>query len=138
MAMHDILHVAQPVVCEAKFKIPHRCLYAATAVVTADNYVFDLRQVYRELKHRKAIEISVNNYVRNVAMHKQLSRPEADELSCRHATVRTTDPQVARCLLLSEGMEKSRVVRLDSLRPDPVILKEFFQVLHVSELGINR
>jgi len=91
--------------------------------VTADNYVFDLQQVYRELKHRKAIEISVNNYVRNVAMHKQLSRPEADELSCRHTTVRTTDPEVTRSLLLSQGLKKSRVLLLYTLGPGPIILK---------------
>ena len=132
--MHDVLHVAQPVVCEAKFKILHRGLHAAAAVVTADNYVTDLQQIHRELKHRKAIEVSVDHYVRNVAVDEQIPGGEADELSCRHTTVRTTDPQVARSLLLGQGLKKSRVVCLYTLGPGPIILKQFSQVFHVSKL----
>lgn len=101
MAMHNVLYVAQPVVCQAEFKILHRRLHAAAAVVTADDHVTDLQQVYRELKDGKAVEVGVDNYVRNVAVDEHLAGGESDELSCRHTTVRTTDPQIARRLLLS-------------------------------------
>src|SRR5687768_5930340 len=123
--MHDVLHMAQPVIYEAELKVLHRSLHAATTVVTAHNYVTDPEHIHRELKHREAVKVSVDHYVRNVAVDEQLARPETDELSGRHATVRTTDPQVARVLLLRYGLEKSRVVGLYTLRPGPVVFKEF-------------
>jgi len=135
--MHDVLHVAQPVVGEAKFEILHRGLHAAAAVVPANDYVTDPQQIYRELKHRKAIEVSVDNYVRNVAVDEQLPRREADELSCGHTTVRTTDPQVARSLLLSQGLKESRVLRLYTLGPGPIILKQLSQVPHISNRSVS-
>jgi hypothetical protein len=77
------------------------------------------------LEHRQAVEVCVNNYVRNVAMDEQFSRQEADELSRRNATVRTTDPQIAGRLLPGYGAEKFRVTGLYFLRPGSVVLKEF-------------
>lgn len=112
MTMHDVLHVAQPVLYEAELKILHRRRNATATVVTAHNYVTNLQHIDRELKYRQAVEVSVDHYVRNVAVDEKFPRKEADELSCRHATVGTSDPQVAGSLLLSYGLEKSWVVRL--------------------------
>src|SRR6266550_3703526 len=109
--MHDVLHVAQPVIYESELKILHRRLNATATVMTAHNYVTNLQHINRELKYRQTVEVRMDNYVRNVAVDEQFPRNEANELSCRHATVRTTDPQVARSLLLGYGLEKSWVVR---------------------------
>jgi hypothetical protein len=133
--MHDVLHVAQPVICEAKFEILHRSLDTAAAIVAADNYVTDLQQIYCELQHRQAIEVSVDNYVGDISVDEQFARGEADELSWRYATVRTTNPQVVGRLLLGQGGKKSRIVGPDALRPGPIILKQFAQVVHVSKPG---
>jgi hypothetical protein len=48
---------------------------------------------------------------------------QPNELSGRHATVRTTDPQVARILLLGERMKKFRILRLDTLGPDSILFQ---------------
>jgi hypothetical protein len=76
----------------------------------------------------------MHDYVRNVAVDEQLPGGEADELRRRYTTVRTADPKVVRRLLLSQCMEKPGIVSLYSLRPGPVILKEFSQVAHAVKL----
>jgi hypothetical protein len=63
-------------------------------------------------------------------VNEHLTRLQPDELSCRHATVRTTDPQISRILLPGESMKKFRIVGLDRIGPDPVFLKQVFQFLH--------
>src|SRR6267143_2589881 len=116
--------MTQPVVDEAKLEILHRGLDATAAVVAAHNYVTDLQHIDRELKYRQAVEISMDHYVCDVAVDKQFTGVQTDELSCRHATVRTTDPQVARILLLCQALEKLRVAGLDTFSPRPIVLKK--------------
>ena len=55
--------------------------------MTADNHVIDLQQIYRELQHRKAIEVSMDHHVRNVPVDEQFPRRKTDELSWRNAAV---------------------------------------------------
>jgi hypothetical protein len=123
--------MTQPVVYKTKLKILHRGLHTTTAVVAANNNVVDLQDINRELQYRQTVEISMYNYIRDVAMNEQVPWPEPNELCCRHATIRATNPQISRRLLLRQLLEKFRVASLYTLGPGPIILKQFLQIFHI-------
>src|SRR5882724_417558 len=77
----------------------------------------------------------MDDQVRHVAMDEHLTRLQADQLSRRHATVRTTDPQIARSVLLSQRLKEFRIVSLDPFGPDSISLKQIFQFPHGSQLN---
>jgi hypothetical protein len=57
----------------------------------------------RELDHRQAVEVRVDDDVGDVAVDEQLARIEVDQLVGGNAAVGTADPQVFRSLLLEPG-----------------------------------
>jgi len=83
--------------------------------------VTNAQHVDSELHNGKTIKVCMDHQVGHVAMHEHLAGLQPNELSGRHATVRTTDPQVARILLFGERMKKFRILRLDPLGPESVL-----------------
>ena len=62
----DIRHVAEPVVDEAVPRALERRVDTAAAVVPADDHVLDAEDVDGVLEHREAIEVGVDDDVRDV------------------------------------------------------------------------
>jgi hypothetical protein len=73
-----------------------------------DDDVAHLDDVGRELDHREAVEVRVDDDVGDVAVDEQLARLEVDELVGRDAAVGAADPQVLRRLLLQKAGEEAR------------------------------
>ena len=95
-----VLDVPEPVVGQANALVLKCRGNAAAAVVTADDDVFDLQHIHRELHHRQTVEVAVHDDVGNIAMHEELAGAQTYDLIGRHAAVCAADPQVARPLLL--------------------------------------
>src|SRR4029078_7779424 len=96
MTVVNVLNVPQPVIDEAEGAPSVCCLDASTAVMAADDHVTDTKNLDRVLKDRQAVEIAMHHDIRHVAVHKQLARGKPDDLVGRNATIRTSDPEVAR------------------------------------------
>lgn len=114
----------KPVVDQAMIFILHRRFDSAASVMTADYYVPHLQDFHRVLDDRQAVEIGMDNQVRDIAMDEYLAGKQADDLICRYAAVRTSDPQILGSLLLRKLGEKERVFFFDSIGPSCVILKQ--------------
>lgn len=125
-AMHpvDVLQVQQPVIDEPELARFHGGTNAAAAVVTADDNVAYTQDVHRVLHDGKAIQIRMDDLVRDVTVDEQLTGQQADDLIRRDAAVRTSDPQMLRILLLSKLFEEIRLFLPDSLRPLTVAIEE--------------
>src|SRR5688572_28972844 len=76
--MH-VLHVAQPVVGEPEAAPMHGGVYAATAVMSADDDVFHAQQVDRELYDRQAVEVGVHDHVGDVAVNENVAGQKPDD-----------------------------------------------------------
>ena len=100
---------------------------AAAAVVAAHDDVLHVEHVHRELDHRQAVQIGVDDDVRHVAVDEQLARREADDLVGRDAAVGAADPQVLRRLLLREALKEIRVAARHLRRPGAVVVEEMLQ-----------
>ena len=87
MLLSDISDVAQPVVDQPKVVILAGRLHTAAAVMTAHDYVFDVKNFNRELDDAKAIEIAMHNDIRDVSMNEDFAWLKADDLVCGHATI---------------------------------------------------
>ncbi|CAI08179.1 hypothetical protein ebA3636 [Aromatoleum aromaticum EbN1] len=66
--------------------------------------------------------------VRDVAMHEDFTRQQADDLVRRHAGIRAADPQVFGRLQLRQLLEETRVDLLHLARPGAVVIEEVEQV----------
>ena len=99
MLPSNILDMAQPIVDETQTVVAQGGANATAAVVSADNYVLHFENVDGELKHRQTIEIGVYHDVGDIAMYKQLTGRQPNQIVGRYATVRAADPQILRCLL---------------------------------------
>ena len=73
----DVLDVAQPVVDEAEAAIGQRGRDTTTAIVADHEDVLDLQEVDREMEHREAIQIGVDDDVGDVAMDEDFTGDEA-------------------------------------------------------------
>ena len=83
-------------------------LHAATAIVTTDNDVFYLQNIYRKLQHRQKIQIAVDHYIGHVAMNKHLAWQQVHQLSGWHPTICAADPKIGRLLLQGKLLKKIR------------------------------
>ena len=102
----DIADVQQPVIDEPQFRVFHSGLHAAAAVVTANNDVLDLRDVYGVLNDRQAVEIGMNHRVGNVTVNKQFAGLKARQSLSRNTAVGTSNPEKAWILRLRELSKK--------------------------------
>jgi hypothetical protein len=100
--------------------------------MAADDNVADLDDIHRELRDGKAIEISVDDDIRDVAMHENLPGQQTDNLIRRDATVAAPDPEVLRRLLARELGEKFRLALAEVLGPGAVLVEEMRKVFHLT------
>ena len=56
----------------------------------------DLQHLDRVLHDREAVEIGMHHDIRNVAVHEQFTRREANDLVGWHTAVGTADPEESR------------------------------------------
>ncbi len=95
-----------------------------------DDDVPDLQHVGRELDHRQAVEVGVDDDVGDVAVDEELARREIDEVVRRHAAVGAADPEILRRLLLQEAGEEAGPRGFHLLRPPAVVLEQFAEIGH--------
>ena len=126
----DVLHVPQPVVDEAVRRVLERRPDAAAAVMADDDDVLDLQDVDCVLEHREAVEVGVDDDIRDVPVNEQLARREVDDLVRRHAAVGASDPQIARRLLCGERPEEAGPARFDVRGPGAVAIEEVAKRRH--------
>ena len=135
----DILDMAEPVVAQANSVLPEGGPYTTAAIMAADDDVTHLEDVDRELHDGKAVEIRVDNDVRDVSMDEQFTGEEADDLVGRDAAVRATDPEVTWALLARQLGEELGVLLADPLGPGPVVFEELAEGSHgIRTLGLAR
>ena len=137
MKVRRILDVPQPVVDQAVSAGLHCCLYTAAAVVPANDNVFDLQHLDRELDHGQAVHIGVIDEVCDVAVDKNFAWRQVDYNICRNAAVRASDPKIIRILLTGEISKKTRIFVSDLFGPTPVILQKFVDLFHVTILAVG-
>lgn len=92
--------------------------------------VLHLEGFDRVLHRREAVQVSVHDYVRHVAMDEQLSGRHCDNLVGRNAAIRAAYPEIFGRLLLGQVFEEIRVLRLDSLCPGSVSFYQVSQATH--------
>ena len=95
-----ILDVQQPIVDESARSLANGRSHAATAVMAANDDVLNLKNIHRILNHRQAVKVSMYHKVGNIAVHKQFTGQQANDLVGRYTTVGTTNPQVLGLLLV--------------------------------------
>src|SRR5215468_5304209 len=120
----DVLDVAQPVVRESDSMLPQCRLNPDASVVTDDDDVLHMKHVDAELNDRKAVQVGMHDNVADVAMHEKLTRGKIDDLVGRNATVRASDPQIFRRLLLDQSRKEAPVRRAHPLGPSAVLLQQ--------------
>jgi len=127
MTVSNVLDVPQPVIDQSEPVAVERRVYASAPVVTRDDHVADPQHVNRKLKHRQAVQIRVDNDVRNVAVDEELARIESDDLVGRNAAVRAPDPEILRRLLGGQTLEEIGPTRRDFGRPAAIVLEQVRQ-----------
>lgn len=119
-----VRHVPQPVVNQAQAAAVERCADAAAAVVSTDDDVLDPQRVDGVLEDGEAVEVCVHHHVGHVAVDKELSGAQADDLVGRDAAVCASNPQIARGLLATQRRKEVRFLLGDFLGPGAVLVKE--------------
>ena len=83
-----------------------RTVHSTAAVVPADNDVLDTKGFDCVLDNGKAIQVRMHHHVGNVAVDKELARPESHDLVGWDTAVRAADPEVLRILLLRQSIKE--------------------------------
>ena len=124
MLLQHIIDMAEPVVCKSD-TIPSKSgMDTTTTIMSADDDVFDLKDINGELHHGEGVKIGVDDHIRHIAMHKDFSRRKTDQLLGRNSAVSTSDPEILGLLLNRELLKKHRFSSSLNSRPPPVPLKE--------------
>jgi len=119
-----VLHVPEPVVDQAELRALERGTDATTAIMPAHDDVPDAKRVDGILQHGEAIEIRVDDDVRDIAVNEQFPRREVDDLIRRHSAIRTSDPEVLGRLLCDEAREKGRILLCAYGGPPSIVVEE--------------
>jgi len=130
MLLADVLEVAQPIIAQAEPVATQGRLHAAAAIMAANNDVTNPQDIDGKLHDRQAVEVGVHDDVGDVAMDKQLSGQQPDDLVGGHTAVGTTDPQIAWELLLRELGEEFGILLPDAPGPGLVIVEEMAESSH--------
>ena len=80
MSMHHVLNVPQPVINQAELQVIHRSFHTTTAVMPNHDHMTHFQYVDRILQNRQAVEVSVNDNIRNIPMYKHVTGMETNEL----------------------------------------------------------
>ncbi len=132
MAVAHVLDVADPVVGQADAPVLERGPHPAALRMADDDDVQHLQHLGRELDHREAIQVGMNDDVGDVAVHEQLARHEVDQLVGGDAAVGAADPEIARRLLAEQAGEEAGARGLHLLRPAAVALEQLRKAVHGS------
>jgi hypothetical protein len=98
--------------------------------MSTNDDMFDPQHFHGKLYYRETIQIRVHDQVGYIAMHKDFTRQQVNDLVSRNTTVGTTYPQIFRLLLIGKTGEKLRIRLLYTLCPFSVALQEHFQITH--------
>ena len=79
------------------------------------------------------ISVEGRNDIGDIAVHKQLSRPETDDLVGRHPAIGAADPEILRGLGLAEPLEVLGISQFDPFCPSAVVGKKFRQKFHIND-----
>ncbi|EPF20851.1 hypothetical protein HMPREF0201_00586 [Cedecea davisae DSM 4568] len=134
----QIANVQQPVVDQAKLRVFYRSLYAAAAVMAANNDVLNLKDVYRVLNNREAVQIGMDHQVGDITMYKQLARFEAGKAFRRDAAIGAADPEETGFLCLGESFEETRVFLNQHFGPKFIIADKGINIFHVRLTPVTR
>ena len=124
--LSHIANVAKPVVDQPQVMVFARDFDSTTSIVTAHNYMFDLKYGHGKFNHAQTIEATVNDNVRDVSMHEYFTECQTDYLIRWDSTVCATDPQKLGTLFLSKIREEVRVAFRDILSPLSVVFEQLW------------
>jgi hypothetical protein len=80
-----------------------------------------------KLQHRQVVGIPRRRLTGDIAMHKQLTRIEIDDLVCRHPAIGAADPQIFWRLLALQPLEEPSIRRNLSRHPGSVVRLQMIQ-----------
>ena len=92
MTPFDVFHVPQPVVDQSEPCLLERRPHAAAPVMAGHDHMFHAEHVDRVLQNRQAIQVRVDDDVRDITVDEQLAGREPDDFIGRDAAVGTPDP----------------------------------------------
>lgn len=123
MFLPHVANVTEPVVDQTQVMVFAGCFHAPAAVMTTNDYVLHLENGNRILDYAETIEVGVNNDIGNVSMYKDFAGGQTDNLICRHAAVRTADPEILGALFLTEFLKELWIVLCHFIGPQSIILE---------------
>jgi hypothetical protein len=130
MFLPHVSNMPKPIIDQTELVVLHRRLNSTTAVVPADDHVFDLKNVDRIFQDRETIEIAVHNDVRDIPVNKNFSRRETGDLVRRNPAIRASNRQILGRLLRRQIVKKSRIDGFRARRPVPIVFEESLELKH--------
>src|SRR5215472_9136975 len=118
--------------------LAERCLNRAASVVADDDDVLDTEHVDAELDDREAVQVGMDDDIADVAVDEELTRGKIDDFVGRHATIRASDPQIFRRLLLDQSSKEVTVGRAHPFGPSAVALQQDREIGHYMPPEIAR
>ena len=109
-SLMNIANVTKPIVDQSMRLAFQRSFYATAPIMTADNNMFDFQYFYGILQCGETIHIYVNYKICNVAMYKEFTGQQADDFISWNSTIRATNPEKLRGLLLASSEKMDGLV----------------------------
>jgi hypothetical protein len=122
--------VTQPIVNEVELGAVEHRANAAASIVAGDDYVLHSKYIDRVLQHGKAIQIGMDDHVRDVSMHEEFARRQSNDFVCRNAAVGTPYPQIGRRLLFPQALEEAGIALDSAFGPISVVLQQTLECRH--------
>ena len=120
----DVANMIQPMVDETMTVRLHSGSDTTATIVAADNDMLHLQHLHGILNNGEAVGIVVDDNVGNIAVEKELSRREVEDLTGRNPAIRATDPKVFRGLSFRELLEEAGLLSGDPGGPFPVVVEK--------------
>lgn len=105
---------------------------ATTTIMTTDNDIFHFKNLNGVLDNCKGIDVRQRCLVGNVSMNEKLSWLKTDHLVGRYSWVRTSNPQILRCLNVFEFVEECGFLFEDFFSPNSVIVHDSIEIIHLN------
>ncbi len=107
----------QPIVNQTKARIFKRGFHAAAVVMSANDNMFNLKNINGKLNYRKTIHIGMNNKIGDVSVNEHFARQKSDAVGRRDAAVGTANPEKFGRLQSGKFFKKLRIAFLQISRP---------------------
>src|ERR1700739_3279490 len=111
----------EPIIDQAMVCAGHGCLHSAATVMSANDYVFDLENLHRELNDRNAVQIRRIDQIGDVSMDEQFSGHQTNDLVRRYSAVSASDPKEVWGLLLRQLAKIIGPACGHALRPSTIV-----------------